>query len=103
MNGIARISAGVAAKIIDFAFSGYGLVCDLVFLKIIFQHYSYRCIRIRNAWMQSSLRAELKVVMLQVENKLNDLMHPHQKDDWYFREVDLPQALTGTTRRNPLP
>ncbi|MDP4128757.1 MAG: hypothetical protein Q8918_06675 [Bacteroidota bacterium] len=66
MNGIAKIGTVLMARILDFAFSGYGLVCDVVILKILFQHFHYQCIRCRNLWMESRMRYNVRGIRSQI-------------------------------------
>lgn len=72
MSGITKIVAGVFARVLDFAFSGYGLVCDAVILKIIFQHFRYRYLRYRNLWETSRIIAYIRYIRIRPSQEPRD-------------------------------
>jgi hypothetical protein len=74
MNGMLKIGAGVVARIMDFAFSGYGLVCDVVFLKLIVQHVGYRYISCLQWWRESSLMDLVNASWVHLKAHVSDLM-----------------------------
>ena len=39
MQAMSKISVSLLAKILGYAFAGYGLVCDAHFLKALFQQF----------------------------------------------------------------
>lgn len=56
MQAMTKISVSVLAKILGYAFAGYGLVCDAHFLKALFQQARLEISRI--GLLFTSLRHE---------------------------------------------
>jgi hypothetical protein len=86
MHGITKIVTGVTAKILDFMFSGYGLVCDAMLLKTIFQHLHYRYIVCRNLMANARLVSLCRQIRSHTINKMTELVRPEEDRKWYARE-----------------
>ncbi len=85
MNGISKICIGVITKILDFTFAGYGLVCDGIFLKIIFHHLGYQYNRYRNLVVKYRMPAYVRELYTRTAEKLTGLMNLEENEKWYFR------------------
>jgi hypothetical protein len=73
------------AKILDFTFAGYGLVCDRAFLKIIFHYVRYLFVRFRN-WLIKCYRTPyLRDVYSRIAAKLTEFMNLEENEKWYLR------------------
>jgi hypothetical protein len=86
MNGLMKIGAGVVARIIDFAFSGYGLVCDVVFLKLILRHISYRYLSCLQLCSESRFAEAANASLQKVKEHLSDLLQSgNEHRNAYYR------------------
>jgi hypothetical protein len=85
MGGIFKICTGLIAKILDFAFAGYGLVCDAAFLKIIFRHISYPIGRCRKLVAKYREQSWFGCLYTRIAEKLAELKNLQENEKWYFR------------------
>lgn len=80
------------AGLLEFAFSGYGLVWDTGFLKIIFQQGCYQYSRLKNSFADYHMRVpskgiyiRIKEIYFRVGEKLAELMELDKNEKWYLR------------------
>ncbi|MEO6963770.1 MAG: hypothetical protein ABIY90_17510 [Puia sp.] len=76
MNGMLKTGVSVFARIMDFAFSGYGLVCDVVFLKLMFQHVGYRYISWLQFWKGSRMANVVNNSWMHLRTRLSAAANP---------------------------
>ena len=89
---MAKIARGMFAGVLEFTFSGYGLVWDMGFLKIIFQHGLYQYSRVRNLLTDYRMQLPLKGIYTRIKEiysrlreKLSELMELDKNEKWYLR------------------
>ena len=73
------------ARILDFSLSGYGLVCDSTFLKIIFHQVRYLHLRVRNFLVRCYTTPLLRKWYLRAGEKLAELINLEEDEKWYLR------------------
>jgi hypothetical protein len=85
MHKIIKFSTGLTARILDFSFAGYGLMCDTAFLKIIFRYLGFPFIfgrnLIRKFWEGSGFRD----IYAHIAEKIAGLKNFQENEEWYFR------------------
>jgi hypothetical protein len=90
MNGIAKTCAGMLARILDFSFAGYGLVCDKAFLKILFHHARYLWLRFRSRWVCQEVGLSFRAGYARAAERFSAYISRtfgdrKEKLEWYFR------------------
>lgn len=85
MHKIIKFWTGLTARILNFSFAGYGLVCDPAFLKIIFHYVGFPFIfgrdLIRKFWKESWFRD----IYAHIAEKIAGLKNLQENEEWYFR------------------
>ncbi|HEY4155127.1 MAG TPA: hypothetical protein VGM24_06860 [Puia sp.] len=85
MSGIFKIISGLIANVLDFAFAGYGLVCDNSFIKINLNHLNFRYTRCRDLWVKCYTTPYLREWYSRVAGKLAELINLEENEKWYLR------------------
>ena len=73
------------AKILDFTFAGYGLVCDRTFLKIVFHYIRYLYSHCRNFLVKCYTTHYLRDIYSHIAGKLAELINLEENEKWYLR------------------
>ena len=75
----------MTARILNFSFAGYGLMCDTAFLKIIFRYVGFPFIFGRNLIKRFWKGSRFRDIYAHIGAKIAGLKNLQKNEEWYFR------------------